>query len=555
METFPKLILSDFAQALEKAGAATSPVKASLEGLNGANAYQLYSNGLLSERIYLKASSEATGVPLFTKAVPDFTQEALSLAAERIGVTAAWMHASQIFIWADAVEAGAQRFFWTARNVFDLTQQEALRVALGNHSAQPVLFSSQQFSRLLEMAAVLGAEQEVVSGDVSLRELAEQPPVIELLNSLLTQANEVAASDVHIEAQENALVVRLRVDGVLRTIAELPFEKFAALASRVKLVSGLDIAERRLPQDGRFQQRVMGENIDFRVSTLPSTHGETIVLRLLRQTEGAPTMAKLGFDVSQNTQYQSWLKSSNGIVLVTGPTGSGKSTTLYAGLADINDGKRKIITAEDPVEYNMQGVNQIHAKADIGLSFANILRASLRQDPDVIMVGEIRDKETADIAIQAALTGHLVLSTLHTNTAAGAAIRLLEMGIEPFLVAAPLRGLQAQRLIRTLCEHCAEPSAAPDLTGLTLTVEPQEANWRKPVGCSECSGSGYSGRSVISEFISIDETLRHAIASDPTGQQFLDALQQRREKTMLDDGLLKAAQGLTTLDEVLRVSG
>jgi general secretion pathway protein E len=299
----------------------------------------------------------------------------------------------------------------------------------------------------------------------TLRELAEDAPVVSLVNNLIAQAVEARASDIHLEPGERLLEVRLRIDGVLHVRQTLPMDRYAAVASRIKLIAGIDIAERRLPQDGRISTRAAGAEMDVRVSTIPAVYGESIVMRLLPKQRDDLSLERLGMRPAQLQQFKRWLHMPNGLVLVTGPTGSGKSTSLYSALAATNDRTRKIVTVEDPVEFRLPHVIQVQAQPDIGYTFARALRAFLRHDPDIIMVGEIRDRETAEIAIQSALTGHLVLATLHTNDAPSAITRLVDMGIEPFLVAASLRAVMAQRLVRRLCEGCAvdQPAAPPSV--------------------------------------------------------------------------------------------
>jgi general secretion pathway protein E len=381
-----------------------------------------------------------------------------------------------------------------------------------------------------------------------LRELAEEAPVVEYVNGLIAKAVDERASDLHVEPGEDGFAVRLRVDGVMRELHRMPRQQFDAVVSRIKLISGLDIAERRLPQDGRFSTRASGVELDLRVSVIPTVHGESIVLRFLPKNTARLTLESIGMQADDLDRLHSWLDMANGIVLVTGPTGSGKSTTLYASLEVARDGERKIVTVEDPVEYHLPDVTQIQVQAEIGFTFAQALRVVLRHDPDVILVGEIRDAETASIAVQAALTGHLVLASLHTNDAAGAIPRLIDMGVEPFLISATLRGVIAQRLVRRLCPKC---SASDEGRWSELGVAAgDKPDFRRPVGCAACGGSGYRGRTGIYEFIQIDEKSRQllrAVADGGTGE--LEAL---RIRAMLQDGIQKAAAGITSMDEVLR---
>jgi general secretion pathway protein E len=405
------------------------------------------------------------------------------------------------------------------------------------------------------------AGDEGEGGDVQhLREMAEEAPVVELVSNLMAQAVEQRASDIHLEPEERQFSVRFRIDGVLHQRLQLPRERFDAVASRLKLISGMDIAERRLPQDGRMSTRVGGQEMDIRVSALPGVHGESIVMRLLPKERKELGLDRLGFEADHLALMKAWTAEANGIVLVTGPTGSGKSTTLYAALAAANDGLKKIITVEDPVEFQLPAITQIQAHAEIGLTFANALRSILRQDPDVIMIGEIRDLETAEIAVQAALTGHLVLSTLHTNDAISAFTRLVDMGVEPFLVATPIRAVQAQRLVRRLCA-CARPAHVPEALQAEAArfadaVLPGVApRWLEAVGCPQCLGTGYRGRLGIYEMVPVSEQMQHLIVTGASVNEMKAQARAEGHRFLRDDGLLKAWQGLTTVEEVLRVTG
>ena len=333
-------------------------------------------------------------------------------------------------------------------------------------------------------------------------------------------------------------------------------ERFAAVASRIKLVSGLDIAERRLPQDGRITSRIAGQEMDLRVSTLPGVFGESIVMRLLPKDQQGLALSKLGLESDHHRMMLDWANSSGGIVLVTGPTGSGKSTTLHGALSETNDGVRKVITVEDPVEIQVQGITQIQVHSDIGYTFARALRAILRQDPDVIMIGEIRDLETAEIAIQSALSGHLVLSTLHTNDALSAFTRLIDMGVEPFLVAAPLKGVQAQRLVRLVYQDCAEPAQPGPEIQAELSRLPGELvgdNWLNAKGCKACHGTGYRGRIGIYQMVPVDNRLQNLVVEGATLNAIRQYAEEQGHRTLFQDGLVKASNGLTTVEELLRV--
>lgn len=390
-----------------------------------------------------------------------------------------------------------------------------------------------------------------------LRELAEEGPTIELVNSILSQAVTRRASDVHFEPEEFEFVVRLRVDGDMQELVRHPKDRFDAVVSRVKILASLDIAERRLPQDGRINGRVHGESFDIRVSVLPGVLGESLVLRLLRQDRKPGRLEDLGMREAHAQLFSRWTQMANGIVLVTGPTGSGKSTTLYTALELANDKSRKIITIEDPVEYRIKGLTQLQVNSDIGYTFASALRSILRHDPDMILVGEIRDEETARIAIQSALTGHLVLSTLHTNSAIGAITRLLDMGLEPFLIAASVRGLMAQRLVRQLCRHCAQPDTEPDeaLNELLRRFDlASGATPRREVGCEHCAQSGFRGRIALYDLVEMNTDIGHQIAMGASETQLLAQLGPYADQGLLRSGVELVARGETTLHEVMRAT-
>ena len=388
-----------------------------------------------------------------------------------------------------------------------------------------------------------------------LKDLASEAPVIRLVNGIVSRAVETQASDIHIEPFEDRLRVRYRYDGVLHEAEAPPFRLAAAITSRIKIMSRLDIAERRLPQDGRIKLAVRGQEVDFRVSTIPSLHGETVVMRVLDRTAVAFDYAKLGLPPAVIGRLDAALSLPNGIVLVTGPTGSGKTTTLYAGLLSLNSVARKVVTVEDPVEYQLQGVNQIQVKPQIGLNFATLLRSILRQDPDVIMVGEIRDLETAQIAVQAALTGHLVLSTVHTNSAASTIARLRDMGLEDYLVTAVLRGVLAQRLVRRLCRECAqEADAAPEMVARFKLDRGQPGPVRlwHAVGCAKCRGMGFRGRLAIAEFLQPTPEIQRLVFTRAEQGAIEAAAVAGGMVTMFEAGLDAALAGETTVEEVVR---
>ncbi len=387
-----------------------------------------------------------------------------------------------------------------------------------------------------------------------LLEAADDAPIIRLINALLTQAIRENASDIHLEAFENRSIVRFRVDGVLRDIVEPQRAIHGSLVSRLKVMSRLDIAEKRLPQDGRISLRVADRAVDVRVSTLPTQHGERVVLRLLDKESSRLNIETLGMGAHIRGHFDRLIHQPHGIVLVTGPTGSGKTTTLYSGLLRLDRKRLNILTVEDPIEYDLDGVGQTQVNLRAGLTFARGLRSILRQDPDVVLVGEIRDLETAQIAVQASLTGHLVLSTLHTNTAIGAVTRLVDMGVESFLIASSLAGVLAQRLVRRLCPECAEAHQPDDSERRLLKLDPEsDAKLLRPVGCALCDETGYRGRTGIYELIVIDETLRTMIHDGQSEGEMLKHV-RGRSQSLARNGFEKVLSGETSLEEVLRVS-
>ena len=396
------------------------------------------------------------------------------------------------------------------------------------------------------------AESIPETGD--LLEQEDDAPIIKLINSLLGEAVKLAASDIHIETYETRLVVRFRVDGVLREIVSPRRALAPLLVSRIKVMAKLDIAEKRLPQDGRISIRIGGKEVDVRVSTIPASNGERVVMRLLDKHEGMRDLSHLGMSLRDNEAMSSLVQRPHGILLVTGPTGSGKSTTLYACLDQLNDQSRNILTVEDPIEYDIEGIGQTQVNAKADMTFAKGLRAILRQDPDVVMVGEIRDIETADISVQASLTGHLVLSTLHTNTAIGAVTRLANMGVQPYLLSNSLIGLVAQRLVRVLCTHCREAYSADEYECGFLKAEPSDPpTIYRLAGCEACANEGYRGRMGIYEVVSLDDDLRRMIHS---GASELDMGRHVRGRatSIRDDGRARVLEGLTTVDEILRIT-
>jgi general secretion pathway protein E len=449
------------------------------------------------------------------------------------------------------------------RDPLDFELVEAVRAAFPRRHTTLYWARSQDLQRGLALLRE-GNTRRAGGNDANyLRELAEEAPVIEFVNNILAQAVDERASDIHVEPGEREFEVRYRIDGVLQSRLSRPRDGFDAIASRVKLISGLDIAERRLPQDGRVTTRVSGIELDVRVSSIPGVHGESLVLRLLPKERADLSLASLGMEHDHLDALSALLQQPNGIILVTGPTGSGKSTTLYSALASINDRSLKIVTVEDPVEYRMSGITQIQTHADIGYTFARALRSILRHDPDVIMIGEIRDAETAEIAIQSALTGHLVLATIHTNDAPSAFTRLLEMGIEPFLLATSVRAVLAQRLVRKLSEgHTVTEPHTPwlDQTFAELkrdfpgVVEGNGKLSRPVAGAGDATA--YRGRNGIYELLTVTPEIQDAIVRRASSKELADVARKKAGyRTLREDGLVKAWKGITSVEEVMRVAG
>ncbi len=403
-----------------------------------------------------------------------------------------------------------------------------------------------------EMQLLMSGEDEDID---QLRDMASEAPIIKLVNLIITRGIEDEASDIHIEPFEDKVLVRIRIDGVLHDIESPPKRIQAAITSRVKIMANLNIAERRLPQDGRVRLRVAGKKVDLRVSTVPTLYGESVVMRILDRSNILLSLEDLGFPGEKLNQFEAFIRKPHGIILVTGPTGSGKTTTLYAALEKINSPDKKIITVEDPVEYQLSGVNQIQVAPKIGLTFASGLRSIVRQDPDIMMIGEIRDLETAEIAIQSALTGHMVFSTLHTNDSSGAIARLLDMGVEGYLLSSCLEGILAQRLVRTICKHCKK-AIIPDtkvLAQMNINEKERFLVYRG-TGCKECKNTGYKGRTGIYELLFVNEELRRLIIEKTSANIIRQKAIQSGLTTLREDGWGKVKKGITTIEEVLRVT-
>ena len=430
--------------------------------------------------------------------------------------------------------------------------------AIEDHIAKFYSQETQNINRIIEgieeedLEFVGDEEQEDIG---HLKDLASEAPIIKLVNLFITRAVESRASDIHIEPFEDELKIRYRIDGVLSDVESAPKRLQAAIVSRIKIMAKLNIAERRLPQDGRIRLRVGEHEIGLRVSTIPILHGESVVMRILDTESIVIDLDVLGFLPGVLRGFNQLIKKPNGIILVTGPTGSGKTTTLYGALDKINSPDKKIITVEDPVEYQLKGINQIQVKPQIGLHFANTLRHIVRQDPDVIMIGEVRDLETAEIAIQSALTGHLVLSTLHTNDAPSAITRLLDMGVESFLLSSTIRGIMAQRLVRNICPSCKEEVTSSEQTQelKALGVESNTLLYRGR-GCEECTYTGFMGRMGIFELLVVDDDMRRLILKKADEREIRETARKNGMKTLLEDGLEKIRMGVTTLSEIFSVT-
>ncbi|WML89805.1 type II secretion system ATPase GspE [Thiothrix lacustris] len=492
-----------------------------------------------------------------------------SLALENLGIAVNYMRHAEIV----PLQSSDESLVVAMSNPQDAFARQAIRMASGK-LVEPLLGLPSEIRANIER--LYGAEAskkdsvgsdddfEITSPDnhaddvEHLKDMASEAPVIRLVNQIMTNAMTQRASDIHIEPFESHLKVRYRIDGVIHEVESPPPQLTAAIISRLKLMARLNIAERRLPQDGRIQLRAQGKEIDMRVSTVPTMHGESVVMRLLDKHSIKLDLNTLGFSDDNLRKVQQQLDAPHGVILVTGPTGSGKTTTLYSALTQLNTPENKVLTVEDPVEYELEGINQIQANPKIGLNFADALRSIVRQDPDVIMIGEMRDVETARIAIQSALTGHLVLSTLHTNDAASGITRLMDMGIEDYLLTSTVNGILAQRLVRRLCPQCREshpvlPEIEQELGLRQYQPEGEMRLWHAK-GCSACNNSGYKGRSAIHEVLIMDDPLRRLILKHEDAGVLQEQARKGGMRTMYEDGLMKALKGVTTLEEVLRVA-
>lgn len=519
--------------------------------------------GMVSEQALMDALVSYTAWPIVSFSELSSMEPKIIESLDTLQLQSTWCQHEGLVLWTTQ-----DQLLCCTHDLLSRSAQEVLRIK----SAQTGKSLSWRIARSVDLEnlyASIHSKKAITTtstGDLAhLRELAEEGPIVELVNGLLSQAVTRRASDIHIEPGEYGFVARVRVDGVMRDLQKFSADRFDATVCRIKILSQLDIAERRLPQDGRMTARIHGEVFDVRVSILPGSNGESVVMRLLRQDRPNYNLGDLGMLDDHSAQFRRWIDAPNGIVLVTGPTGSGKTTTLYTALDLGNDGLKKIITVEDPVEYKLHGITQLQVNADIGYTFASALRSILRHDPDVILIGEIRDQETAAIAVQSALTGHLVFSTLHTNSAAGAVTRLGDMGVEKFLLASSLRGIMAQRLVRRLCPHCSRPIEHADPSQQALLEEaltycnsntretPQEMHLREPVGCDVCLHTGYLGRIAVYEMFDVDEIIRQQILDQVSETQIIQGLRTRHVRSMTQDGLLKVCNGITTVSEVMTV--
>ena len=540
------------ARDLDRALAAQREMGGALDGV-------LVSLGLVSELDAARALAEHLALPFLT--ADDFPE----LPPEPEGLLPQFLRTHRVLPL--GVEDGHLRVVMSAPQ--DAFVRKALALASGLVVEPAVGLASdidKALTRLYEESSGATAESDELgdafdadAGDFveHLRDLASEAPVIRLVNTIIGRVIELRASDIHLEPFDDGLHVRYRVDGVLHPGEGVPAAQGAAVSSRVKLLAHLDIAERRLPQDGRIKTRVKGRELDLRVSTVPTVHGESVVMRVLDRASVRLNLEDMGFEKDTLARFNQLVHRPHGILLVTGPTGSGKTTTLYAALAKLDSTSQKIITVEDPVEYQLEGINQIQVHSQINLTFANALRSILRQDPDIIMIGEMRDGETAQIAVQSSLTGHLVLSTLHTNTAASAVVRMQDMGVERYLITSTVNGVLAQRLVRRLCVHCKTP-VQPDpallqSSGLGRFLPPGAPIYEAR-GCDHCRGTGYQGRTGIHELLVVDEAMRSAILQGLDASALQSIAVKAGMYTLYDDGLRKVAAGVTSLDEVLRAT-
>ena len=532
-------------------------------GTSSESVYKLaIRTGMVSEDDFLALASQEYGIPIYEKLDPGYDPEP-------------FRHISPLFMEEHVffpLEARDNTFSFVLNDPFDNLIYETLKQIYPGYRFTPHLAREERIRTWIttyfmeDDSAARQAEEEedsaadlAVSEDVEhLRDLASEAPIIKKVNQFLTKAVELEASDIHVEPFNDHVHVRFRIDGMLHEHETLPSHLQQAVATRIKIMSKLDISERRLPQDGRIRLKISGKNIDLRVSSLPTMYGESIVLRILDRSSISFTLESLGFPEEELRAFERLIHQPYGILLVTGPTGSGKTTTLYSALNAINSTEKKIITIEDPVEYELDGINQVQVNVKAGLKFASGLRSVVRQDPDVILIGEIRDKETADIAVQSALTGHLVFSTLHTNDSASSITRLMEIGVEDYLISSAVIGVMAQRLVRLLCPECKEPYVPDEalVYKLKLPFLPTE---ERPVyrsrGCEKCARTGYRGRTAIFELMEINDEIRNSILQNKSSVDLRNLAVHQGMRMLRSDGMEKVRKGLTSVEEVLRVTG
>lgn len=525
----------------------------------------LVKKGLVTEDDILSALSERYGVPYQSTLQYDDRENAFA------NIPVMFLKKNKIV----PFKSVKNTVFVAVSDVLNIQPLDDLKMLFPNCNLEPVLTTEDEISRVIQqhydgaasasttevLEDLEGSEIDMLSGPVAetedILDMANEAPIIRLVNTILKQAVNDRASDIHIEPYEKELFVRFRIDGILYKMFNPPKKFQNAIISRIKIMANLNIAENRLPQDGRIQIKIGGKDIDIRVSIFPTHYGERVVLRLLNKTDMSFNLDSLGFSEKSLATYNRLIQKTHGIILVTGPTGSGKTTTLYSVLMRLNTPDVNILTVEDPIEYQIPGIGQMQVKPKIDLTFANGLRSILRQDPDVIMIGEIRDLETAEIAVQAALTGHRVFSTLHTNDAASGITRLIDMGVEPFLIASSVNALLAQRLVRTICPHCRESykPTSKMLAELGLTMKDLKGGKLfRGKGCEKCLNTGYMGRIGIYELLEVNSEIRKMILAHADSNEIKDYAVSKGMITLLQDGLQKAAAGITTVEEVMRVA-
>ena len=510
--------------------------------------------GFISEVDISQAFADSLGMPFMDLSDYLIDSEVIKLVPE---ATAKKYKAVPLFKIGDSLTVAME-------DPQDISALDEIRKKAKMGSIEPVLSTTGMIQTVIDQYyGAIGSAQELIAGltkekmqakdSKSLAELATEAPVIKLVNLIIVQAVKDKASDIHIEPGEESVLIRYRIDGILHEVQKIPKHLQSALASRIKVMAMMDIAETRVPQDGRIQLKIENKSLDLRVSSFPTVSGENIVMRILDKTSVLLGLAELGFSDRELKDFDKLIRHPNGIVLVTGPTGSGKTSTLYAALSSINSMEKNIITIEDPVEYEIPLIRQTQVNPKAGLTFANGLRSILRQDPDIVMVGEIRDKETAEIAIQASLTGHLVFSTLHTNDAAGALTRLIDMGIEPFLISSSVIGILAQRLVRVICPKCKEKYAPSDQELASLKIS-QKISLYHGKGCMKCKDTGFSGRIGIFELLLINDEIKNMVSAKASANEIRKKAVSLGMRILFDDGLEKIKNGVTTAEEVLRVT-